>query len=894
MRTQSKHGLARVWTALSAAAIVAAGLTGVSGAWAAEPTPTTGTNSDAVVVLDDTTMWRHFHVSRSPYVARTTDPTKLGMTMMGREPWVSPLPPDNWAGLDMEDSTWRRVRWPQPTVSSYAGYDAIPRTFYPFHTSVILARGKFEVKDPAQVRSCRFSLDYWGGVAVYVNGREVARRHLPADKPGWETVAEDYPVEASLDRNGRILGEDQWQAGQIDFAKVKEQDRLALRNRTLRDVEIPAALLRKGVNVLAVECHTAPITFPDRVNVPVYWHPLGLLSARLTVSPSNAAAAPRGRPRGIQIWNCAAYDTVTAFDYGDPCEPLRPIVVRAARNSVFSGRLMVGSDQSIKGLKATVSDLAQAQGGAKILSSAVRVRYAAPAVLGKSWVVSYRFDGLLNAIPAEIPVINAAPLWTRTGMQHEGFMYRTRDPIPLQAGALAPLWFTVRVPKDAGPGVYEGTVSVAAEGLQPRAVPLRVIVSEWTVPDLRDFRVQNFLYYSDDTLARYYDVPLWSDKHFELTRQALELLAEVNSRQVQLNLAIGFTGNHGDSNFESLVRWIKQPDGSYRHDFSVFDNYLDMVAKAIGKPGLLRLNCWGEPGAANGASGGAEKVSSLDPATGKVGIIPQPPCGTAESLAFWQPVFGEILKKLKARGWLDVTTLGYNSCSARPTPAMVDVASKLWPDGVWNWSSHYSSVMNLPGTDKSFTMPVRHADTVRTARYPSAREFEVLAKPRLATWCYNYRCSLNDNSPLTDLRRVAEDMIRSGHDGAGDFGANMFPLKKPSGGYATLGWGRGPNLGETRATAALLAPGPDGPVATERFEMFREGVELAEALLYIEQAVREKKLSVDLQQRANRYLDERGAGFVKSWFGVRYMQSEEDVKLLDLAGEVARDLAQKK
>jgi hypothetical protein len=201
--------------------------------------------------------------------------------------------------------------------------------------------------------------------------------------------------------------------------------------------------------------------------------------------------------------------------------------------------------------------------------------------------------------------------------------------------------------------------------------------------------------------------------------------------------------------------------------------------------------------------------------------------------------------------------------------------------------------MNLPGTDKSITMPVRHGDTVRNARFPSAREFEVLAKPRLATWCYNYRCSLNDNSPLTDLRRVAEDMIRSGHDGAGDFGANMFPLKKPSGGYATLEWGRGPNLAVNRATAALLAPGPDGPVATERFEMFREGVELAEALLYIEQAVREKKLSADLQQRANRYLDERGAGFVKSWFGVRYMQSEEDAKLLDLAGEVAKELGKK-
>jgi hypothetical protein len=79
-------------------------------------------------------------------------------------------------------------------------------------------------------------------------------------------------------------------------------------------------------------------------------------------------------------------------------------------------------------------------------------------------------------------------------------------------------------------------------------------------------------------------------------------------------------------------------------------------------------------------------------------------------------------------------------------------------------------------------------------------------------------------------------------------------------------------------------------VATERFEMFREGVELAEAILFIERAIQEKKLSGDLQKRANRYLDERGEAFIKGWFGVRYIQAEEDAKLLDLAGKVAKEL----
>ena len=76
--------------------------------------------------------------------------------------------------------------------------------------------------------------------------------------------------------------------------------------------------------------------------------------------------------------------------------------------------------------------------------------------------------------------------------------------------------------------------------------------------------------------------------------------------------------------------------------------------------------------------------------------------------------------------------------------------------------------------------------------------------------------------------------------------------------------------------------------------MFREGVELAEALLFIERAIQEKKLSDDLQKRANRYLDQRSEAFIKGWFGVRYIQAEEDAKLLDLAGDVARELQWRK
>jgi len=164
------------------------------------------------------------------------------------------------------------------------------RMFQPYATVVVLARGKFEVKDPALVKSCSLSLDYWGGVKVYVDGQEVVRKHLPDNATNLAAVAEDYPVEAFTTPDGKALRTDD----------KKNQDRLALRDRKLRDIRIPVSVLRKGANVVAIEVHAAPVNVKARPST--YgnggWPPVGLLDARLVVSPPTAAVAHGARPKG--------------------------------------------------------------------------------------------------------------------------------------------------------------------------------------------------------------------------------------------------------------------------------------------------------------------------------------------------------------------------------------------------------------------------------------------------------------------------------------------------------------------------------------------------------------------------------------------------------------------
>jgi len=856
---------------------------------AADPPPAKPAAPDEVVVLDDNTLWRHYLTTRCAFVrnkngeleAQDLTPLTAGGHydgILNPRPAAStnpsPLPPADWAGLTFDDSAWPRVRLPQPSQTDGA---ARPQR-REGGVATVLLRGKFDVKDPAQVKTCTLSLDYWGGVVVYLNGKEVLRRHVPGDKPDFLALAEDYPDEAFVTPKGHLKD---WYEEQPGDKKAEGGARPALHERSAKAVALPVALLKPGLNVLAVEVHTAPF-YDFRKHRDLHrfiswlpWGPIQLRHAQLTVSPAGAAVANVARPSGVRVWNVGVGETVTAFDYGTPGEKLAPIVIHAARNSVFSGRLAVDSDQPIKGLKATVTDLAQVPTGGKIPASAVRVRYAVAATGGKSFMSPHRFDGLLDAIPAEIPVVKDPP----KQIGQWGPIFRTN----LAAGAVAPLWFTVRVPKDARPGVYEGRVTLSAEGLPPTDVPLRVNVSDWSMPDPKDFRIHNMahgvFHDADEAVARHYDVPLWSERHFELLGKSRALMAEVGARNVQVNLT-------------ELITWVKQPDGSAKPDFTVFDQYLDMVAKSIGKPLPLRVNVWRE--GKKTPEGGMEQppVSLRDPATNQIQRLPQPATGTKEAVAFWRPVFTEMLKKIKARGWLEVTALGWWSVFGGPPEDVANLAKQLWPEAVWACVAH--------DLTRNFRTPepwvkIRYSHAVYGQQFPTVRGYRELLKPQAEILCTVFRDNWKDHALLSTLRRIGEDAIMTGYDGVGEFGTDYFPFKngKDDREYRTAGSLDFP-AGPRRSVHVMHYPGPDGPVATERYEAFREGMELAETLIYIERAIQDKKLSPALQERAEKALEARSHAFIMNWFTIRDMPAAEDAKLLALAGEVARELEQKK
>jgi hypothetical protein len=742
--------------------------------------------------------------------------------------------PNGWVKPEFDDSAWPRFQLQLPLEVGNLDGSSVADALGAAENHLICVRARFAVENPAAAGDLKLTVEYVGGAVVRINGREIGRGHLPTGELKPDALAEKYPDNLCVGSDGVLV-----YATKDDQAKKDALN--AARYRRLADVAVPADALRKGVNVLSVEVHRAPANegtlaaqrplvggMARRYGLYAY---AGLKSLSLTAPAGSPAAA---RPGAVSLWRPGRAETVKTTSPADPSGPPSSLEIAGARHGVFSDRLLVTSSSAepVKALKVTVSELVKAEGGAKFPAEALRVRFAAPFEAKKTHGPADRFDALLDAPPS-----------CRT----------------------VPVWITARIPADAAPGRYQGKVSVEAEGLARTEVPLKLTVHDWRLPDTKDFTVKNVGQSMTEQLAEFYGVPRWSEKHFELIGRTMELMAEVNDRSAIVDLTI--PGNYAFDNTETLVRWIKQEDGSYKYDFTVFDKYLDVVAKKTGKPLPLRINIFTQIEKKDGKrvfkGGRSVAVSVLDPATGKLDRLESPPMGTPESLPFWKPVLDEVKKKIEARSWWDVVGVGDTQYAGAPDAESLATLKQIWPD--------VRGVSQQHGLTDNFGSGVRVivAATVWNEGPLRPRGYKGLWSKKPWLMCGDFARNRHyESSPLVIHRMLPEELIMRNHHGVFPLGQDLWKLYDPRG----KEWNVSDNsaLGPGCSTRAMLAPGPDGAVVTERFEMFRESVEACEAMIFLQRGLDEGRIAGELATKVNRLLDERSGRFLYATRGLSF------------------------
>ncbi len=281
------------------------------------------TNAKPVIILDTASFWRVHYTMKPPVVKKGEAVEEVKFPTA---PWLmhhTTLPPAGWEKADFDDSGWARF----PGTLSLKGqlqHNIVKvKDPKPPFLALECMRGKFEVTDPSKVKGLALSASYRGGIVVYLNGKEIARGHLPKNgKGGLEQLAE--------------IGTD---------------------DRNLTDVRIPDGILQKGVNILAVEAHRSTYGEKDvyttskkrSKNVYIDKGNCGILSIRLTAPSSKGIVPNIARPKGFQIWNSSPVMLDCDMDYGDPSETLKPVKIVGTQNGAFSGKAVVGCERADKG-----------------------------------------------------------------------------------------------------------------------------------------------------------------------------------------------------------------------------------------------------------------------------------------------------------------------------------------------------------------------------------------------------------------------------------------------------------------------------------------------------------------------------------------------------------------
>lgn len=778
-------------------------------------------------------------------------------------------PPQEWTAVSFDDSGWVLRRRPfQGTTSR----DITRANLGQFDESMDLGllhsyyRAGIIIDDPARA-GLTFAATYHGGLRVLVNGQEIARGHLPTGELDANVCGEGYSREAYA----------------ADGAK--------LRDRLIGPVSIPAQLLRKGVNVLALEVHASdfhPVVLTNERQPnwggPTRPWPHAQLCRLEVRSLSSAVKSVTTRPGGMQVWVADVNRQLASDDFLPAGEDAGTIRVVGARNGTYSAQMVVGADKALADLVVTPGPLKLATGPETLPASVITVLYPLP-FPQRQWTLRYLGDerGLNSSFP------DNKILETFGGMETEGGPWvfdqiTSQSPAVVPSNTSRPIWLSLTIPAGTLAGEYRGTVKVAAKGLAPVEVPVELRVVDWVLPSPKEFRTLVGCEENPYGVAKQYGVSLWSDEHFRLIATSMAQLARIGNRWVNVPVLVNTEyGNQEDS----MIHWIRRKDGTWAFDYAILDRYLDLVVRHCGPPRVINVVVMhGTKGVADPPKPG--QIKYLDEATGKTALLDMHCTANAPgSVVAWQAFAQSFLAHMQGRG-LDKAVFWGHPLEGEADPQLQKVLAEVTPDVFWIAGPHE---MMSNGTYAKNEEVYKLVETIRYwGNWPTFRMDQGWRSPRVHL--LNPRVGgtvfgMHTTSLPFAYRVMPDHALAFGRNGFTRVGADEWAGIHYEG--CVIGkWETGiPVL-------FVLWPGKDGAESSVRFEALVEGLQETEARIFVEQAIERGELEAGLAAKVKKVLSDnlqetmffQGNSMIRAFEEYSFGWQTRSARLYEAAAEV--------
>ena len=221
------------------------------------------------------------------------------------------------------------------------------------------------------------------------------------------------------------------------------------------------------------------------------------------------------------------------------------------------------------------------------------------------------------------------------------------------------LWVSCTVPQNSAAGKYKGSLSIKEGDQTLGTLPLEIEVVNRTLPAPSQWSYHLDLWQNPFSVARYHQVPLWSEAHFNAMQPIMKRLANAGQKIITASIMHKPWGGQTHDYFETMVSWIKRADGNWTFDYTVFDQWVSFMMKT----GIdQQINCYS-------MIPWDLSFKYFDQTSNSMKSIKTTPRDAAYN-EMWRAMLSSFSKHLRQKGWFEKTVIAMDE---RPMKAMQQV-----------------------------------------------------------------------------------------------------------------------------------------------------------------------------------------------------------------------------
>lgn len=325
----------------------------------------------------------------------------------------------------------------------------------------------------------------------------------------------------------------------------------------------------------------------------------------------------------------------------------------AWRGEKVFAQAVVSSEEELKDVRLSVSDLRN--GKSLIGAENIRLQF-----------VSYVVSDLLDT--TKYGQCGSREDKSKWGEVLVADVLDFNDSMTVPAGRKQPVWMTVSVPSDARPEKYSGKLTVTSSNAKARSLNVELTVADHVLPPARDWAFHLDLWQNPYSVARYENVPLWSEAHFEAMRPVMRMLAEAGQKSVTATIMSRPWNGQTEDAFGSMVTKIRRIDGTWLYDYTIFDRWVEfMFSLGIDR----QINCYS-------MIPWALQFDYIDQATSSPATFQAAP-GSEEYNEYWGAFIADFARHLKAKGWFEKTMIAMDERPLESMQAVLGLIRKVEP-----------------------------------------------------------------------------------------------------------------------------------------------------------------------------------------------------------------------